>query len=305
MDHHMMLKAVYQQLLEHQRLFAQIVQHDAQLQSACVYTYPNYTDKDIGKPVNEIPITPYRQEAALSRAINHLFVHKLDQTRSGRLVKRLPGTVVLQYDEPSELLQRMHTINGLKNQLHQLITQLSPDLKQRHDIIKHILPDLVKIMAYRDILFANKPLISVGFTWKHRQSSKTMGKSALMQMLQKTAQYFKTHQPAMNKHQPVEEEIALISKYPASTRFSCVRPLRVSPAMNLRYVQDTDRFINEHKAPIDMVAHSPLWIVNQHPKIHSFHSYTAQEDVDETERHSRGSKYTQLVIPRLHIYLKE
>ena len=303
MDNRMLISAIYNELIEHQRLLMATIKDDASLSSACVYTYPKYSDADIGKPVEEIPISPFTGEAALSRALAHLFDHKLDESRSGRLVRRLPGTIVIEHPEPISLLRRMHKVNQLKNELQEHIQAISPDLKKRHELISRILPDLVRIMATRDILYANKPLISVGFTWKHRQSSKTMGKSALLDTLQKTVDYFKTHQPAMNKHPHVEEEMDIISRYPANTRFVQVRPIRVSPAMNLRYQANAERFIPDVRSPVDMVAHSPLWIVNQIPVVHPFHSYDSNSR-NQSPR-ERVSLYNSLVIPRLHIYLKE
>lgn len=300
MMHETLIKTTYQNLLDCLNNLDEAIRQDCELMHAVVYKLPKFTNDDIKEKITEIYVEKYEGAQALSMALSHLKLHKLDADRSGRIIKRLPGVVLLQHPQPLSMHLLLNQINDLKQEFHALIIKHYPDKNKRFLALKDLTPDLVKLMAIRDVLHTPQPLYSVGFTWKIRKAIKNMNKEDVMAMLKKTKEYYAKRQQLSLYNEVLEEEIAHISSYPASSMFFLERPIRVSPAMNLRYVKDGVPFFLQtphKKPPVDMVAHSPLWIFNGSPKIHPLKDYTI-------EHYQPPELPTEpLVLKRLNLYL--
>lgn len=297
MMHEAIIKATYQNLLDCLANFEHAVRHESELLEAVVYKLPAFTNEDIKEKISEIHIDKIEGSIAVSMALSHLKDHKLDADRSGRIIKRLPGVIVLNHNEPLSMHLLINQINALKQEFHALIVKHYPDKNQRFLALKQLLPDLVKLMAIRDVLHVHKPLYSVGFTWKIRKVIKHMTKKQVMAMLLKTKEYYARRQQLSLYNEKLAEEIDHISSYPAASRFFMERPIRVAPAMNLRYIKDATSYFSDKKAPVDMIAHSPLWVFNETPKIHPLKDYT-------TDHYQLPEPPTEpLVIKRLDLYL--
>lgn len=291
-----LIRLSYQNLLDELSLLEEALLEQSTLIQAHVYELPLFEDEDIGTPPTDIPLITHHAHDALALALNHMKSFKLDEKHSGRIIKRLPGVIVLSHPHAMSVLQRMATINVKKAALHKEIIDSHPDKNKRFLQLVDILPNLVKLKAFRDLLFANRPLYSVGFTWKHRQSVQKLSKRMLIDMLDKTLKYYSSRYPLSPYNQVVQEERALISQYPATSRFIMARNLRVSPSMNLRYLKDTPVLIDGIKAPADKIAHSPMFIFNQDVKLHPLKPYSS-DNVNPPR-----AIPNPLVLPRLYVY---
>ncbi|MAA94503.1 MAG: hypothetical protein CML22_07465 [Rheinheimera sp.] len=290
------IRLAYQNLLDECSLLEEALLEQSSLIQAQVYMLPRFDDNDVGVTPTTIPVTAHQGEDALKLALSHIKSFKLDEKHSGRIIKRLPGVIVLSHPQALSLLQRMATINLKKAELHKLIIDSHPDKNKRFLQLVDTLPNLVKLKAFRGVLFANRPLYSVGFTWKHRQSRQKLSKRNLIQLLDKTLEYYASYQPLSPYNEIVQKEKALISQYPATSRFIMARSLRVSPSMNLRYLKETAVHIDGLKAPVDMIAHSPLFVFNQDVKLHPLKDYSVED-----ARPPRALP-NPLVIDRLCVY---
>lgn len=291
-----LIRVSYTDLLDSIALLVDELLERSTIENACVFELPAFDDNDIGSPPEHIPIVLHQGDDALKLALRHIQSFKLDNEHSGRIIKRLPGLISLSHPEPVSVLSRMAIINHKKSELHKLIIQSHPDKNKRFLQLVDILPNLVKLKAFRDLLFANRPLYSVGFSWKHRKSMKRLSKRQLLDMLNKTLSYYESRFPLSPYNDIVQNELSLISQYPATSRFIMARNLRVAPAMNLRYEKDTDVILSELKAPVDMIAHSPLFVFNQSIKLHPLKPYCSQDARPPEAPRNR------LVIDRLSIY---
>lgn len=288
-------RVAYLDLVKEIMLLEDALRDHTHLIRADVYQLPAFTDDDIGQAPEAIPITPYTGQSALELALSHLHSFKLDQEHSGRIIKRLPGIVAIEHREPLSLLMRIAAVNRKKQELHDLILAHCPSRDARFMLLVNIIPNVVKLKAFRDLLFANRPLYSVGFSWKHRQSILRLSKSKLMAMLDKSLAYYQSRFPLSPKTEQIQKERDLISQYPATSHFVQARDLRVAPAMNLRYLPDTDNFL-PGRAPVDMIAHSPLLVINQSPRVHPLKPYDIQH------AGTASNRYGELVLPRLCVY---
>jgi hypothetical protein len=122
------------------------------------------------------------------------------------------------------------------------------------------------------------------------------GKAQLMATLETNLSYYQKRFPLTNKPQEIAEEIAIISQYPATSCFIQARSLRVAPAMNLNYVKHTVKYIESASAPVDMIAHSPLFVFNQDVKIHPLKPYDVA-NAGTSKVHGK-----ELLLPRISVY---
>lgn len=285
----------YRNLMDEITLFEDELRQHASLLHAEVYQLPSFTDDDIGQQPESIEVQAITGEPAFSLALSHLHSFNLDYDHSGRIIKRLPGLLAVEHRDPFSLMKRLVNVNAKKAELHAEIKKC-PNNDMRFIMLTQAIPNVVKLKAFRDLLFANRPLYSVGFSWKHRQSIQRMGKSALLAMLNVSLNYHQTRFPLSEKTEQIKRDIDAISRYPSTSAFIQCRSLRVAPAMNLRYVKDTPVFISGLKAPVDMIAHSPLLVVNHYPKLHPLKAYLIDNAGINTQ------PYGEPVIPRLGIY---
>lgn len=277
-------------------LFEDSLLDEAELMYAHAYRLPNYTDEDIGQWPETIDVSPLQGLNALKYTLEHIKNLTMPHDHSGRIIQRIPGIIGLSHPDPQSLRLRIATINKKKHEFHAWLKHHLPDPNVRFLLLTNAMPNVVKLKAFRDILFTNRELYSVGFTWKHRQSINPLKKAALLLNLEKTMAYYKSRFPLSPKWEDVEREITIISRYPSTSAFLQVRDLRVSPSMNLRYQANAPVYIPDRKAPTDMIAHSPLFVFNQEVRIHPLKPYFL--DNDRTPYQPKG----ELVIPRLNVY---
>jgi DNA replication terminus site-binding protein len=289
------LKLTYMHLIEQMRLaFELITDHATDIQ-AHVFQLPHNSNDDIGKAVQDIHVTPVEGKQAFLLTRQHYFKHKLDVTRSGRLLTRLPGIVKIQHPRQEECVAMLHQVNQTKQEIKSLIQAVPGNKTERFETIAKVLPDLVKLQVTRQLLFIDTPAKSVGFSWVNRNAMQHMTKQVVIDKLTVTNEYAKQKQGLSDFYDMAQKEQQYISSFPDNAAFTIRRPLRVAPMMNIHYRSPKTPIIEAHKNPPNMVAHSPLLLFNHAPGIHPLARF---------ERHQFTDDHASmpLVIPRLHLY---
>lgn len=308
MDKIALLKTCYQHLCDHIDSFTEYLLAGGELISATVYEYPTYTNDDIDEWPEHIKLSPIHGEQALVLALDWMKKNSIIDVQSGRIVPRLPGTIVYNHPNFLECLHRLERINIEKNHLKEAILHISENKDIRFESVKNALPNLIKKVATRHFIYANRPVKSVSFSWAHRQTGEKKTKQQVLQLLQKSLDYRNKNSIAdPNFTEKVEQEIIKISQLPNLSRFVIRRPIRVTPMLNLNYMKDTTPHLVQRAssmspfalAPKNYVAHSPVFIFNDFPKVYPF------QDYEEKANHRISSapiKGESLVIERLHLY---
>lgn len=303
------LRASYHLLVDHIESFTEYLLGQGELKSATVYEYPAHTDDDVAHAPQSIVLTPVHQEAALLMALESIKKNTIVDDQSGRIVPRLPGVIVYHHPNPLECLSRLERINMLKNDLADAILAISPDKDVRFEVVKDALPLLIKKVATRHLIYANRPVKSVSFSWAHRYAGKTLSKTQVEDMLEKSLMYSNKHtlsDPRFGLQ--VEEDMVTISQLPAHSQFVIRREIRVTPMLNLNYEKDSSSYLQSRPAsktptalsPKNYVAHSPVFIFAGNPRIYPFENYTGRTQSTQ----QAGREPVELIIPRLHLYLK-
>ncbi|MCF4010617.1 DNA replication terminus site-binding protein [Rheinheimera sp. UJ63] len=278
-------------------LFENELNDHSSLIRAEVFRLPPFHDDDIGEWPEHISVDTITGDDAYQIAMAHLKSMDLEHDHSNRIIPRLPGIICVSHPDPLSMLARLATINKKKADFHQMVLSSHSNRDVRFEALLRSMPNVVKLKAFRGTLFANRALYSVGFTWKNRRASKHLTKKQLLDMLDKTISYYEKRFPLSEKGEAVHEEKRVISQYPATSRFLMTRPLRVAPAMNLRYIKDAPLYLGpDLKAPVDMIAHSPLFVFNQNVKCHPLKPFLA----DEAPKPKVIDR--PLVIKRLSVY---
>tara|TARA_Y100000780_G_C13694809_1_gene421101 strand:+ start:10949 stop:11860 length:912 start_codon:yes stop_codon:yes gene_type:complete len=293
------LRSDFQYLQEHLRLLNDDINNSCTLVKAIAFGLPDYDDDDVGEVVSEIPVTRYEGEEVLDKTLLHMSTMKLDHKRSGRMMKRLPGIICMHANDPLHLLLRMQKVNQIKEQFKQTVLEISPDVNVRFELMKDAVPDLIKLALYRRILYLDRPAYSVGISWANRHSRKNLTRAEVISMLETTLGYYANRPAESHKASLVEDELKLVARS-KSLKFYIKRPLRVAPTYNVKYEKHAESMLvdlerSEPAAIKNAIAHSPIWIFNNQPKIHELESYR------KTEKKRRSS--TKLpIIERLHLY---
>ena len=282
-------------LVEQMRLtFDFFTEHATDIQ-AQLFQLPATSNADIGKKVTDIPVTPIVGEHAISLTRQHYFKHKLDATRSGRLLTRLPGVVCIHHPHSEECMAMLHAINQTKHELRNLFQTVPGNKTERFEAIAKVLPDVVKLQVTRQLLFLATPAKSVGFSWVNRNAMQHMTKKEVIDKLTVTNEYAKSKQGLSDFYDIAQEEQHYISGFPNTSAFTIRRPLRVAPMMNIHYHSPKNSVIEAHKNPANMIAHSPLLVFNHTPSIYPLSDF-------EPKTYADDNVSLPLVIPRLHLY---
>lgn len=309
MDNISNVRATYKLLCDHIDEFTEQLLGKGELKAAAVYEYPSHTDEDVAQVPDSIVLTPVFGQAALLLALDSLKQNTLRDDQSGRIVPRLPGTIVYHHPEPLDCIQRLERINELKNELADAILAISPDKDIRFDVVKDALPLLIKKVATRHVIYANRPVKSVSFSWTHRYAGKSLNKKQVEDMLAKSLVYSNKHTLSDPRFgMQVQEDMVTISRLPANSRFVIRRELRVTPMLNLNYVKDAAPYLTRRPSsktptavsPKNYVAHSPVFIFEGDPRLYTFENYTRKS----ASQSQATREEVELVIPRLHLYLK-
>lgn len=303
------LRATYKLLGDHIDEFTEFMLSKGELKAAAVYEYPSHTDDDVAQVPDSIPLTPVFDQAALLLALDSLKQNTIRDDQSGRIVPRLPGAIVYHHPDPLECIGRLERINELKNELADAILAISPDKDVRFDVVKDALPLLIKKVATRHVIYANRPVKAVSFSWAHRYAGKSLSKSQVEDMLAKSLTYSNKHtlsDPRFGLQ--VEEDMVTISRLPANSRFVIRREIRVTPMLNLNYEKDSVPYLQARPSsktptalsPKNYVAHSPVFIFAGEPRLFPFENYTGRTGPGQ----QASREPIELIIPRLHLYLK-
>lgn len=303
------LRATYKLLGDHIDEFTELLLGKGELKAAAVYEYPAHTDNDVAQVPDSIPLTPVFDQAALLLALDSLKQNTIRDDQSGRIVPRLPGAIVYHHPDPLECIGRLERINELKNELADAILAISPDKDVRFDVVKDALPLLIKKVATRHVIYANRPVKSVSFSWAHRYAGKTLSKDQVLDMLAKSLIYSNKHtlsDPRFGLQ--VEEDMLTISRLPSNSRFVIRREIRVTPMLNLNYEKDSVPYLQARPSsktptalsPKNYVAHSPVFIFGGEPRLFPFENYTGRTGSGQ----QASREPIELIIPRLHLYLK-
>lgn len=309
MNHMTNLKSTYRLLGDHIDAFAEHLLAKGTLKAATVYEYPAHTDDDVAQVPDSIPLQPVADHTALLLALDSLKQNTIRDDQSGRIVPRLPGAIVYHHPDVLECIARLERINMLKNELADAILAISPDKDVRFDVVKDALPLLIKKVATRHVIYANRPVKSVSFSWAHRYAGKTLTKPQVVDMLAKSLIYSNKHtlsDPRFGLQ--VDADLLTISQLPDHSRFVIRRDIRVTPMLNLNYEKNSAPYLSTRPssttptavAPKNYVAHSPVFIFEGNPRLYTFESYRGKSAAQpQTPRDP-----LELVIPRLHLYLK-
>ena len=257
----------------------------------CVcFSLPTLSKEDLGDEPHKIPVETHTGKHALNMAIEHLSQHKLKENVPGVFAPRLPGAIVLTMEESTARLikSRINKINDLKVKLAESIKLLSPYTDVRFEIISQVLPNLIKKTALRKILLAPEQCHRVGFTWKRFYSVRKKSPKGWDKYLEKAIVTGKHKGPEWE--QAIEIERQVLRNNNDASFFVSRRPIRITPAMNIN--------MNNSKATT-VVAHSPLWIINQTPSIRGLKTF----DTNAPKR-KINERDEQLLLPRLHLYRK-
>ena len=291
------LKIGYADIQERLRLLFEVIDERATDIRAYVYQLPTPSNEDIGDKPTLIRVTPIDGMPAYQLAKTHSFLHTLNQERSGRVLPRLPGIVMIDHPDPLDCLSRMADINRAKDDFKGLMGNTGKDKNDRFDIVSKALPDLVKLQTFRHLLFLNSAAQTIGFSWVNRNSVKCFKKQEVIALLQKANDYYQDRQPLSAFLEMVQKEIHEIDGYSDKAEFVIRRPQRITPMMNVRYYSPKTAILPNHKMPANIVAHSPLFVFNQSPKINDLKTYVRPDNeitLDDTAP----------VIQRLHLYEK-
>lgn len=311
MDKITLLKTCFRHLCDHIDSFTEYLLSTGELIEATVYQYPAYTDEDIDDWPETIELMPVHGKKGLVMALDWMKQNSIIDEQSGRIVPRLPGTIVYHHPNHLECLMRLERINLEKNQLKQAILQISTDKDIRFEAVKNALPNLIKKVATRHFIYANRPVKSLSFSWAHRQTGENKNKQQVLEMLQKSLDYRNKNSIA-DPHfaEKVEQEIIKISQLPHQSRFVIRRPIRVTPMVNLNYIKSSEPHLAQRAAskmplalsPKNYVAHSPVFVFNDNPKIYQFQNYVRSADHTTSPLTMPGET---LVVERLHLYWRQ
>jgi DNA replication terminus site-binding protein len=292
------LKVDYNDINDRLTLVFNMIYEDATSMTADVFELPPPTNEDVGKSPESISVLHHRDHVAKMMARQHYFKHTLNAERSGRVLPRLPGVVFVEHPHALDCMQRLADINQRKDAFqHFLKSSIPGDKNERFRTVSHALPDLVKLQLSRHVLFLDCRAKTIGFSWANRHSIKRLSKEDVLSMLAITDNYYKERQPLSDFIDIVAKEISYIDSFSQHTQFVIRRPLRIAPMMNVSFQLPKVSAIATHKNASNIVAHSPILVFNQQPKIRGLKNYVKKNNVNDSGAHT-----TKLVIPRLHLY---
>jgi DNA replication terminus site-binding protein len=259
----------------------------------CVcFSLPNLSKEDLGDEPNKILVETLTGQHALNMAIEHLSQHELKESVPGIFAPRLPGTIVLNVEEAiaCDIKSRINDINALKVKFAISIKRLSPSTDVRFEIVKEVLPNLIKKTAVRKILLAPEQCHRIGFTWKRFYSVRKKTPEEWDKYLENAIVTGKHKGPEWE--QAIEMERQVLRNNNDASVFISRRPIRITPAMNLNVTMN-----NGKTKATTVVAHSPLWVINQAPSIRGLKTFDANGP-----KRKINERNEELLIPRLHLY---
>lgn len=286
------LREHYFYMMEHIKQLS-LVLANCTVHHAVCYSLPTLSKDDLGDEPDYIHVEALTGQDAVNMAIEHILQHEIKRQVPGVFAPRLPGVICLTLQDSTvrEVRERINIINALKEEFTILIRALSPNTDTRFEIFSQALPNLIKKTVARKILIAPEHCQRIGFSWKRFYSVKKKTpeqwdhylKNALLKGKPKGCEQGKWEQA-------IAIERNILRNNSDAKMFVSRRPIRITPSLNLTMRE------GDTKATT-VVAHSPLWVLNQTPVIGELRNF----DATSSKRHINERK-EQLLIPRLHLY---
>lgn len=254
---------------------------------ACVYEFPKLTKLDIGMAPKAIKLTQHTGSVAKATTLHHIRDFKVTDEEPGQFGRRMAGTIIIQSKEGLEIAQRITAINTLKDNFQASILALHKNIDSRFEIFRDALPRVSKKATTRHILLAEPDTRAVNFSWTHRYSGKKFTREQLVKQITHADKRPPVQWDHADWDSVLKSELQAISNANHTNVFYQRRPIRVAPTAHLYNTHD--------KTSKTMIAHSPIFVINQTPHIGLFHDYPNRQRVSNV-------KPLMLVILRRHIY---
>lgn len=256
-----------------------------------VYRLPNRTEDDIGSDCESVTVEAVNHEQAIKAYFFHLKNVTVSPEQPGMMAKRLPGCMLLSHPDESSIRERIAVINGLKKDFDAFISAHAKNRNQRFDLVSSAIPMLSRKAMSRQIMLAPTDTFFVAYTWvKPYSASKALSKKEWIDKLDGSLKQKSGISDVEQWQASIEIEKKALENYNTAEFFRMVRPVRVAPHMNVRYRRESDA---KSHATTSYVAHSPLLVINNVPKVNPLQCYAGP---------SRGGQNNAPVIERLHLY---
>ncbi|MFT5715865.1 MAG: DNA replication terminus site-binding protein [Oleiphilaceae bacterium] len=280
----------YQNILTHITLLTEVLSEATFHQKTSVHVIPTPEKDDIGSEEKQVIVEHFQGELAFAKYAAHLSKVKLNYSRVGLMSVRLPGCIVAHTKHEKEIRDRIWIINILKKEFDEYVqTHAGRTKDERFETMKDAVPDLVRKAFSRNILLAPKNVTHVSYAWSHSTSiSKSQHRNVWDTRLENAVNSKRNHPDSADWEKAIHMERKALHNKNDTDYFKIKRPLRVVPIMNVKY---TDH--DEQKKKTTYVAHSPLLILNDTPKVSTLRNYHG---------HSRKKIEDKPVIERLHLY---
>lgn len=258
--------------------------------TSCVYEFPNLTKLDIGVEPKEILLNKVTGDRAKALALLHLSDFRVTKDEPGLFGRRLAGTVLIQSNRHKDIEDRITVINQLKMAFQQSILQLHKNQDRRFEIFRDALPSVSKKAATRQILLAPANTTKIQFSWTHRYSGKTFTRIELEKRITQAGVRISEQVDALTGENRQQIELTKLANANHTDVFVQRRPIRVTPTAHI--------YTDAKTSGRNIIAHSPIFIINQTPHIGLFHNYP-------NRMRNNPKQELMPVIERLHIYCEK
>jgi len=254
---------------------------------ASYYHLPQIASFDETKSTKQILVTEYLSNEAFTKCCDSFtdFFKKSDL--SGRVLKRHPGIIAINSEQPELLIARISQINEAKLKLKNTIISLGNN-DARFEAVHSAVPNLITLCAYRNIHFEEQSPYSIRFTWMNKHSIKLLSKSDALIMLDNSETFGSSNKINYQTWQElVHKEKLNILALKDNDKLRIRRPTRVSPQVNIRYDAQNRYHVS---------AALPFILINPSDDV----KYGVLKNYEKTEKHPR-KKENNYLIERLYL----
>lgn len=276
----------YFHILEHINLLVDCLKVGT-VSKAEVFALPYGELDDVGADEVMIKVSRLSGEDAFNKALSHLLDFELrHENQAGVMAQRLPGVICIQHPDENDVRTRVVEINRLKKVFEQTILQLANHTDTRFELVSTAVPNLIRKAFTRNIMVGKPSYSRIGFSWVRLYSqSKADTKENWVKKIELAKGAKKNSVDHDDWVKAIEMEKQQLMKANDAEMFRTIRPLRVTPMMNIRD-EDTAR------KQTTKIAHSPIWFINQDVTIGELNTYMGQAKADAAAP----------VVERLHLY---
>ncbi|TQF66187.1 DNA replication terminus site-binding protein [Pseudoalteromonas luteoviolacea] len=276
---------------DHINQVSEVLQSATLMSDSGVYTLPSLSGNDIAQELAHIEPVMLTGQAALYQFATHSINFILREKHPGVMAHRLPGCLCFKTEHESELRERITLVNRLKSEFDQFIQlHAGNNTDERFETVSQAVPFLIRKAAARNVLMAPSNTFSVSFSWSHSTSrSAVKPRSYWYEKLDRTLVATQSDVNAEGWAQAIAQEKRALANANDTELFQVIRPLRVTPINNIKFNRVAD---GTHRKTT-MVAHSPILVFNDEPKISTMKPY-----------HGARIKKREVepIIERLHLY---